>query len=126
MNAPIPMIPHEYNFWAMNEKQGMLQQCMEASILKFLSKDCLTPRYFRSHYLKQEGEGWLRTLDVRELGLFLYLLEYARSSTPLGSDNSARTGSERQSTGILDVYQKTYAIDGLAGLSRGRGYPLCR
>jgi hypothetical protein len=42
MNAPIPMIPHEYNFWAMNEKQGMLQQCMEASILKFLSKDCLS------------------------------------------------------------------------------------
>jgi solute carrier family 25 (adenine nucleotide translocator) protein 4/5/6/31 len=50
--------------------------------------------------------------------LFVYSLDYAR--TRLANDNkSAKKGGERQFNGILDVYKKTYATDGLAGLYRG-------
>jgi len=48
---------------------------------------------------------------------FVYSLDYAR--TRLASDlKSGKTG-ERQFTGLLDVYRKTIAADGIAGLYRG-------
>jgi len=50
--------------------------------------------------------------------LFVYSLDYAR--TRLAADNkSAKKGGERQFSGLLDVYKKTLASDGLAGLYRG-------
>jgi solute carrier family 25 (adenine nucleotide translocator) protein 4/5/6/31 len=50
--------------------------------------------------------------------LFVYSLDYAR--TRLANDNkSAKKGGERQFTGMLDVYRKTIATDGVAGLYRG-------
>lgn len=50
--------------------------------------------------------------------LFVYSLDYAR--TRLANDaKSAGKGGERQFSGILDVYKKTLASDGVAGLYRG-------
>lgn len=50
--------------------------------------------------------------------LFVYSLDYAR--TRLANDNkSAKKGGERQFTGLFDVYKKTIASDGVAGLYRG-------
>ncbi|BGP12121.1 hypothetical protein JCM10213_004686 [Rhodosporidiobolus nylandii] len=52
--------------------------------------------------------------------LFVYSLDYAR--TRLAADNkSAKKGGsgERQFNGLLDVYKKTIASDGVAGLYRG-------
>jgi solute carrier family 25 (adenine nucleotide translocator) protein 4/5/6/31 len=52
--------------------------------------------------------------------LFVYSLDYAR--TRLANDNkSAKTGGARQYNGLVDVYKKTLASDGLAGLYRGFG-----
>jgi len=49
---------------------------------------------------------------------FVYSLDYAR--TRLANDNkSAKKGGERQFNGLIDVYKKTYASDGFAGLYRG-------
>jgi len=49
---------------------------------------------------------------------FVYSLDYAR--TRLANDNkSSKKGGERQFNGLVDVYKKTYASDGLAGLYRG-------
>jgi len=49
---------------------------------------------------------------------FVYSLDYAR--TRLANDNkSAKKGGERQFTGLVDVYKKTMASDGVAGLYRG-------
>jgi len=49
---------------------------------------------------------------------FVYSLDYAR--TRLANDNkSAKKGGERQFNGLLDVYRKTMASDGIAGLYRG-------
>jgi len=49
---------------------------------------------------------------------FVYSLDYAR--TRLANDNkSAKKGGERQFNGLLDVYKKTMATDGVKGLYRG-------
>jgi solute carrier family 25 (adenine nucleotide translocator) protein 4/5/6/31 len=50
--------------------------------------------------------------------LFVYSLDYAR--TRLANDNkSAKSGGSRQFNGLVDVYRKTLASDGIAGLYRG-------
>jgi len=49
---------------------------------------------------------------------FVYSLDYAR--TRLANDNkSSKKGGERQFNGLMDVYRKTFASDGIAGLYRG-------
>ncbi|OKL60516.1 ADP,ATP carrier protein [Talaromyces atroroseus] len=50
--------------------------------------------------------------------LFVYSLDYAR--TRLANDaKSAKGSGERQFNGLVDVYKKTLASDGIAGLYRG-------
>ncbi|PWI68646.1 hypothetical protein PCL_01735 [Purpureocillium lilacinum] len=50
--------------------------------------------------------------------LFVYSLDFAR--TRLANDaKSSKTGGQRQFNGILDVYRKTIATDGILGLYRG-------
>ncbi|KAE9617311.1 hypothetical protein Lal_00034232 [Lupinus albus] len=50
--------------------------------------------------------------------LFVYSLDYAR--TRLANDSkAAKKGGERQFNGLVDVYKKTLASDGVAGLYRG-------
>ncbi|KAI9785181.1 MAG: hypothetical protein M1839_000819 [Geoglossum umbratile] len=52
--------------------------------------------------------------------LFVYSLDYAR--TRLANDaKSAKKGGERQFNGLVDVYRKTLASDGIGGLYRGFG-----
>ncbi|KAK6462941.1 ADP,ATP carrier protein [Scheffersomyces coipomensis] len=50
---------------------------------------------------------------------FVYSLDYAR--TRLANDAKSATGGERQFNGLFDVYKKTLASDGIAGLYRGFG-----
>jgi solute carrier family 25 (adenine nucleotide translocator) protein 4/5/6/31 len=50
--------------------------------------------------------------------LFVYSLDYAR--TRLANNNkSAKKGGQRQFNGLIDVYRKTLATDGIQGLYRG-------
>ncbi|QPC79358.1 hypothetical protein HYE68_010110 [Fusarium pseudograminearum] len=50
--------------------------------------------------------------------LFVYSLDYAR--TRLANDaKNAKSGGDRQFNGLVDVYKKTLASDGIAGLYRG-------
>eukprot|EP00494_Astrolonche_serrata_P000020 UN00020 len=50
--------------------------------------------------------------------MFVYSLDYAR--TRLANDaKSGKKGGERQFNGLVDVYKKTLASDGFAGLYRG-------
>ncbi|KAG0321952.1 ADP/ATP translocase 2 [Dissophora globulifera] len=48
---------------------------------------------------------------------FVYSLDYAR--TRLSSDAKGKGGAARQYSGLMDVYKKTLATDGIAGLYRG-------
>ena len=50
----------------------------------------------------------------------MYSLDYAR--TRLANDaKNAKTGGDRQFNGLVDVYKKTLASDGILGLYRGFG-----
>jgi len=51
---------------------------------------------------------------------FVYSLDYARTRLANDAKSSKGTG-ERQFNGLIDVYRKTLATDGIAGLYRGFG-----
>lgn len=52
--------------------------------------------------------------------LFVYSLDYARTRLANDAKNS-KTGGARQFNGLVDVYKKTLATDGILGLYRGFG-----
>eukprot|EP00271_Cylindrocystis_brebissonii_P014230 TRINITY_DN35516_c0_g1_i1.p2 TRINITY_DN35516_c0_g1~~TRINITY_DN35516_c0_g1_i1.p2 ORF type:complete len:380 (+),score=78.26 TRINITY_DN35516_c0_g1_i1:117-1256(+) len=51
--------------------------------------------------------------------MFVYSLDYARTRLANDAKSSKKGGGERQFNGLLDVYRKTLASDGVAGLYRG-------
>ncbi|KAL3695694.1 hypothetical protein R1sor_009770 [Riccia sorocarpa] len=51
--------------------------------------------------------------------LFVYSLDYARTRLANDAKSSKKGGGERQFNGLLDVYRKTLASDGIVGLYRG-------
>ncbi len=51
--------------------------------------------------------------------LFVYSLDYARTRLANDAKSSRKGGGDRQFNGLLDVYRKTLASDGIAGLYRG-------
>jgi solute carrier family 25 (adenine nucleotide translocator) protein 4/5/6/31 len=50
---------------------------------------------------------------------FVYSLDYARTRLANDAKSSKKGGGERQYNGLIDVYRKTLASDGIAGLYRG-------
>lgn len=50
---------------------------------------------------------------------FVYSLDYARTRLANDSKSAKKGGGERQFNGLVDVYRKTIASDGIAGLYRG-------
>ncbi|KAF5834219.1 mitochondrial ADP/ATP translocator [Dunaliella salina] len=90
--------------------------------LNFAFKD-----FFKSMFNFKKNEGYWTWFmgNMASGGLagasslaFVYSLDYAR--TRLANDSkSAKKGGERQFNGLLDVYKKTLASDGIAGLYRG-------
>jgi len=50
---------------------------------------------------------------------FVYSLDYARTRLANDAKQSKKGGGDRQFNGLLDVYKKTLASDGVAGLYRG-------
>ncbi|KAK2739869.1 hypothetical protein FQN57_006445 [Myotisia sp. PD_48] len=53
--------------------------------------------------------------------LFVYSLDYARTRLANDAKSSKKGGGDRQFNGLVDVYKKTLASDGIAGLYRGFG-----
>jgi solute carrier family 25 (mitochondrial adenine nucleotide translocator), member 4/5/6/31 len=53
--------------------------------------------------------------------LFVYSLDYARTRLANDAKSAGKGGAsgERQFNGLIDVYKKTLATDGVAGLYRG-------
>ncbi len=51
--------------------------------------------------------------------LFVYSLDYARTRLANDAKSAAKGGGDRQFNGLIDVYRKTLASDGIAGLYRG-------
>ncbi|KAF2400218.1 mitochondrial carrier [Trichodelitschia bisporula] len=51
--------------------------------------------------------------------LFVYSLDYARTRLANDAKSAKKGGGDRQFNGLIDVYKKTLASDGIAGLYRG-------
>jgi len=51
--------------------------------------------------------------------VFVYSLDYARTRLANDAKQSKKGGDDRQFNGLIDVYRKTLATDGIAGLYRG-------
>jgi len=91
------------------------------------ASDLILEDYFKSLFGFKKNEGYWRWFagNVASGGaagasslLFVYSLDYAR--TRLANDaKSAKGGGARQFNGLVDVYRKTLASDGIAGLYRG-------
>jgi len=109
-------------FW-----RGNLANCLRyfpTQALNFAFKDKIKAAFKPS---KQDGYGTKLSKNLAAGGLagamslcFVYSLDYAR--TRLANDTKSAKkghGGERQFNGLFDVYKKTMASDGIAGLYRG-------
>lgn len=86
-----------------------------------------TEDYFKALFGFKQSEGYWKWFagNLASGGgagatslLFVYSLDYAR--TRLANDaKSSKGGGARQFNGLVDVYRKTLASDGIAGLYRG-------
>ena len=96
--------------------------------LNFAFKD-----YFKSLFgYKQDKDGYWKWFAGNlasgatagaSSSVFVYSLDFARTRLANDAKMSTKTGgpggSDRQYKGMLDVYRKTMATDGIAGLYRG-------
>merc|ERR1711939_706871 len=109
------------SFWRGNTANVI--RYFPTQALNFAFKD-----YYKSLFSydqKRDGYGLWMAGNLASGGaagatslLFVYSLDYAR--TRLANDaKSAKKGGERQFNGLVDVYKKTLASDGIAGLYRG-------
>ncbi|KAD0799907.1 hypothetical protein E3N88_43703 [Mikania micrantha] len=105
---------------------GFSYPAMQSLALNFAFKD-----YFKSLFnFKKDRDPYWKVFggNIASGGfagasslVFVFSLDYAR--TRLANDaKAAKKGGERQFNGLVDVYKKTYASDGIAGLYRG--FPL--
>ncbi|KAG0356844.1 ADP/ATP carrier protein [Podila minutissima] len=92
--------------------------------LNFAFKD-----YFKAMFNFNKMDGYIKWFAGNVVSggaagafslLFVYSLDYAR--TRLANDAKGKGGRARQFNGLVDVYKKTIAADGVAGLYRG--FPL--
>jgi solute carrier family 25 (adenine nucleotide translocator) protein 4/5/6/31 len=91
--------------------------------LNFAFKD-----YFKSLFGFKKSEGYWKWFagNVASGGaagasslLFVYSLDYARTRLANDAKSTKAGGGARQFNGLVDVYRKTLASDGIAGLYRG-------
>jgi len=106
-------------FW-----RGNLANCLRyfpTQALNFAFKDTIKS-LFKSNPTESYGMKFTKNIfsggAAGAMSLcFVYSLDYAR--TRLANDNKSAKGGERQYSGLIDVYRKTLASDGIQGLYRG-------
>ncbi|KZO98375.1 ATP:ADP antiporter [Calocera viscosa TUFC12733] len=109
------------SFWRGNTANVI--RYFPTQALNFAFKD-----YFKSLFGFKKSEGYWTWFagNVASGGaagatslLFVYSLDYARTRLANDAKSSKKGGGERQFNGLLDVYRKTLAADGISGLYRG-------
>ncbi|PKI82883.1 hypothetical protein MVES1_003607 [Malassezia vespertilionis] len=108
------------SFWRGNAANVI--RYFPTQALNFAFKD-----YFKSMFKISKDAAYVKKLGANLASggaagasslVFVYSLDYAR--TRLANDaKSAAKGGARQFNGLIDVYRKTLATDGIAGLYRG-------
>ncbi|GAA5912512.1 hypothetical protein JCM8208_006621 [Rhodotorula glutinis] len=110
------------SFWRGNTANVI--RYFPTQALNFAFKD-----YYKSLFSfdqKRDGYGMWMAGNLASGGaagatslLFVYSLDYARTRLAADNKSTAKGGGERQFNGLVDVYKKTIASDGIAGLYRG-------
>jgi len=113
-----------------NEGFGSLWRGNTANVIRYFPTQALNfafkDQFKRMFAVERNAPYWKKfSANIAAGGLagaasltFVYSLDYAR--TRLANDSkSAKKGGERQFNGLVDVYRKTLASDGIAGLYRG-------
>jgi len=108
-------------FW-----RGNLANCLRyfpTQALNFAFKDKIKAQFKPK---KTDGYGTKLGKNLASGGLagamslcFVYSRDYARTRLANDTKSSKKGGGERQYNGLIDVYKKTLASDGVAGLYRG-------
>ncbi|KAK3089039.1 hypothetical protein FSP39_000339 [Pinctada imbricata] len=108
-------------FW-----RGNMANCIRyfpTQALNFAFKDKIK-QLFRAS--KQDSYGVKFAKNIGSGGLagamslmFVYSLDYCRTRLANDAKSAGKGGGERQFNGMIDVYKKTLASDGVAGLYRG-------
>jgi len=108
-------------FW-----RGNLANCLRyfpTQALNFAFKDKIKAQFKPK---KTDGYGTKLGKNLASGGLagalslcFVYSLDYARTRLANDTKSAKKGGGERQYNGLIDVYKKTLASDGVAGLYRG-------
>jgi solute carrier family 25 (adenine nucleotide translocator) protein 4/5/6/31 len=106
--------------------RGNLANCLRyfpTQALNFAFKDKVKAAFAFS---KSDSEGVKFAKNIASGGaagalslLFVYSLDYARTRLANDAKSSKKGGGERQFNGMIDVYKKTLASDGIGGLYRG-------
>lgn len=113
-----------------NEGFGSLWRGNSANVLRYFPTQALNFA-FKDYFKRvlgfkkdKDGYWWWFAGNLMSGGAagatslaFVYSLDYAR--TRLANDAKGKGGGERQFNGLADVYRKTIASDGIAGLYRG-------
>lgn len=109
------------SFW-----RGNLANCIRyfpTQALNFAFKDQIKAAFKASKsdpYMVSFGKNIASGGVAGALSLcFVYSLDYARTRLANDTKASKKGGAERQFNGLIDVYRKTLATDGVAGLYRG-------
>ncbi|KAL7415325.1 mitochondrial carrier domain-containing protein [Mrakia frigida] len=131
--------PQEFNgivstFTKTYQTEGMLAfwRGNGANVIRYFPTQALNfafKDYFKSLFGFKKSEGYLKWAAGNlasgasagaASSVFVYSLDYARTRLSADAKDASR-GGKRQFTGIIDVYKKTLASDGVAGLYRGFG-----
>lgn len=110
-----------YSFW-----RGNLANCIRyfpTQALNFAFKDQIKLAFKASKsdpYAVAFGKNIASGGVAGAMSLcFVYSLDYARTRLANDTKSAKKGGGERQFNGLIDVYRKTLASDGVAGLYRG-------
>jgi solute carrier family 25 (adenine nucleotide translocator) protein 4/5/6/31 len=106
--------------------RGNLANCLRyfpTQALNFAFKDQIKAMFASK---KGESQAVIFSKNIASGGaagalslLFVYSLDYARTRLANDAKSAKKGGGERQFNGMIDVYKKTMASDGIAGLYRG-------
>eukprot|EP00798_Chlamydomonas_sp_ICE-L_P021637 gene21637-28646_t len=115
-----------------DEGFGSLWRGNTANVIRYFPTQALNfafKDYFKKMFnLKKDKDGYWAWFagNLASGGMagacslaFVYSLDYARTRLANDAKSSKKGGGERQFNGLVDVYKKTLATDGIAGLYRG-------
>merc|ERR1711939_953013 len=121
-------------FSRTTKNEGVMSLCRgnTANVIRYFPTQALNfafKDYYKSLFSydqKRDGYGLWMAGNLASGGaagatslLFVYSLDYARTRLAADNKSTAKGGGERQFNGLIDVYKKTLAADGIAGLYRG-------